>query len=62
MEGMIQFLRELKMARPDPLKLHIILDQSSYHRSPSTAKFFQIIEAIEPHYLPSYSPNLNSIE
>lgn len=60
-ESTIDFLRELKRAYPQAPKLHIILDQSSYHRSQAVQDFSKL-EAIELHYLPSYSPNLNPIE
>jgi len=60
-ETTIDFLKQLKLAYPLAPKLHIILDQSGYHRS-QLVKDFAKVESIELHYLPPYSPNLNPIE
>jgi len=60
-ESTIEFLKQLKSAYPLASKLHVILDQSGYHRS-EQVKTFAKINAIELHYLPPYSPNLNPIE
>ena len=60
-ETTIGFLKRLKLSYPKAPKLHIILDQSGYHRSQAVQAFAKS-ESIELHYLPPYSPNLNPIE
>jgi transposase len=55
------FFEKLKKAYPKAEKLHIILDQSGYHRS-QAVKEAALLSDIELHYLPPYSPNLNPIE
>jgi transposase len=57
----VSFFDQLKAAYPDSPKIHIILDQSGYHRS-QLVKDAAIKKNIELHYLPPYSPNLNPIE
>lgn len=60
-ETTMSFFHQLKAVYPNAPKLHIILDQSGYHKS----KLVQQAAAdmnIELHYLPPYSPNLNPIE
>ena len=57
----VAFFEQLKAAYPTAPNIHIILDQSGYHRS-----HFVREEALKKnivlHYLPPYSPNLNPIE
>lgn len=55
------FFAKLKEGYPQAEKLHIILDQSGYHRS-QAVKEAALSHHIELHYLPPYSPNLNPIE
>jgi transposase len=55
------FFEKLKQSYPTAEKLHIILDQSGYHRSQAVKKA-ALLYNIELHYLPPYSPNLNPIE
>ena len=55
------FFAKLRQAYPQAEKLHVILDQSGYHRSHSV-KETALLHGIELHYLPPYSPNLNPIE
>lgn len=57
----VSFLEQLKEAYPDAPKIHIILDQSGYHRC-QLVKDAAVEKSIELHYLPPYSPNLNPIE
>ncbi len=60
-ETTVSFLEQLKDAYPDAPKIHIILDQSGYHRC-QLVKNAAVEKNIELHYLPPYSPNLNPIE
>lgn len=57
----VNFFDQLKLAYPMAPSIHIILDQSGYHKS-----LFVQDEALKKnivlHYLPPYSPNLNPIE
>jgi transposase len=55
------FFEKLRITDPKAEKLHIILDQSGYHRS-QAVKEAALFHNIELHYLPPYSPNLNPIE
>lgn len=57
----VAFFEQLKTNYPDAPKIHIILDQSGYHRS-QLVRDSALERNIELHYLPPYSPNLNSIE
>jgi transposase len=61
MQTTVGFFERLKIAYPDAPKIHIILDQSGYHRS-QLVRDAALDKNIELHYLPPYSPNLNSIE
>jgi transposase len=60
-ETTVAFFGQLKISYPAAPKIHIILDQSGYHRS-QLVKEAALAKNIELHYLPPYSPNLNSIE
>ena len=59
--SLIDFLTRLKAAYPTATKLHIILDQAGYHRSEEASNFAENNNIVF-HFLPAYSPNLNSIE
>ena len=60
-EAVIVFFQKLREQYPIKLKLHIILDQSGYHRSDHLKREAKRLN-IRLHYLPPYSPNLNPIE
>lgn len=60
-ETTVAFFEQIKTAYPNAPKIHIILDQSGYHRS-QLVRDKALEQHIELHYLPPYSPNLNSIE
>ena len=60
-ETTVAFFDQIKTAYPKAPKIHIILDQSGYHRS-QLVRDAALEKHIELHYLPPYSPNLNSIE
>lgn len=55
------FLSQLRKLNPGKFKLHIIWDNAGYHRDREIKNFAESL-AIELHYLPPYSPNLNPIE
>lgn len=60
-ETTMAFFHQLRAAYPTAPKLHIILDQSGYHKSKRVQQVAEEMN-IELHYLPPYSPNLNPIE
>ena len=60
-ETTVSFFDQLKVAYPMAARIHIILDQSGYHRS-QLVKDEALKRNIVLHYLPPYSPNLNPIE
>ena len=55
------FFCRLRKNHPGKYKIHIILDNAGYHKNPALQVFAKNL-AIELHYLPPYSPNLNPIE
>lgn len=60
-ETTVAFFDQLKAAYPLAPSIHIILDQSGYHRS-QLVRDEALKRNIVLHYLPPYSPNLNPIE
>lgn len=60
-ETTVAFFDQLKAAYPIAPSIHIILDQSGYHRS-LLVREEALKRNIVLHYLPPYSPNLNPIE
>lgn len=60
-ETTVAFFDKLKVAYPGAANIHIILDQSGYHRS-QLVRDEALKRNIVLHYLPPYSPNLNPIE
>lgn len=60
-ENIINFLQLLKTSHQQAPHIHVILDQSGYHRSREVAKYVRE-NNITLHFLPPYSPNLNPIE
>lgn len=57
----VAFLAQVRNSYPKEKKIHIILDNSGYHRSKEVKNFCKK-QKIKLHFLPPYSPNLNSIE
>lgn len=55
------FLCHLRKQNPDKYKIHLIWDNAGYHSDQRIREFANNL-AIELHYLPPYSPNLNPIE
>jgi transposase len=60
-ESTTHFLACIKASYPRAKKIHIMLDQSGYHRSEEVSKYAKK-NGIKLHFLPAYSPNLNPIE
>jgi len=56
------FFEKLDQFYQHKTKLHIILDNASYHKGKEVKQYLANNNKIQLHYLPSYSPNLNSIE
>lgn len=55
------FLVHLRKHHPEKRTIHIIWDNAGYHSDKAIQEFAKNL-AIELHYLPPYSPNLNPIE
>lgn len=60
-ENFIKFLKHVETSYPNAPKIHLIVDQGSYHKSIET-RAYAATSRIKLHYLPPYSPNLNPIE
>jgi transposase len=60
-DAIIAFFCHLLSILPG-LTLHIILDRASYHTCPAVAEWVIQNPRIKLHFLPTYSPNLNTIE
>ena len=60
-ETTVSFFDQLKVTYSVAPSIHVILDQSGYHRS-QLVKDEALKRNIVLHYLPPYSPNLNPIE
>ena len=60
-EKFIDFLKLLESCYPAAPKIHLFIDQGSYHTSEETKKYAESSRMVL-HYLPTYSPNLNPIE
>ena len=57
----IDFLKNLETHYPTAPKIHLFVDQGSYHTSKATKEYVKN-SRVTLHYLPPYSPNLNPIE
>ena len=57
----IDFLKNLETHYPTAPKIHLFVDQGSYHTSKATREYIEKSRVVL-HYLPPYSPNLNPIE
>ena len=60
-ESIASFLEALRKRHPEPCIIHLVWDNASYHRDAAIQSFAEGL-AIQLHYLPPYSPNLNPIE
>lgn len=60
-DSIAEFLSRLRKHHPGKTKIHIIWDNAGYHSDAAIQEFARNL-AIELHYLPPYSPNLNPIE
>lgn len=57
----IDFLQYIEACYPTATNIHVFVDQDPYHTSKETKKYVKNSRVVL-HYLPAYSPNLNSIE
>lgn len=57
----VAFLTQVRNSYQKTKRIHIILDNSGYHRSREVKNFCKN-HKIKLHFLPPYSPNLSSIE
>jgi hypothetical protein len=57
----VAFLSQVRDSYSKEKKIHIILDNSGYHKAKEVKNFAEN-NKIELHFLPPYSPNLNPIE
>ena len=60
-ENFIDFIKNLENHYPTAPKIHLFVDQGSYHTSKATKGYIEKSRVVL-HYLPPYSPNLNPIE
>jgi transposase len=60
-DSTIDFLKKIKDSYPNAGCIHIILDQSGYHKKQEVLDW-AAKSRIKLHFLPPYSPNLNPIE
>lgn len=58
----IQFLRQVDRAIPQELELHLILDNSSTHKTPDVMAFLAKRPRIRLHFTPTSSSWLNAVE
>ena len=59
--SVIAFLHQIRKYHKDGRRIHIILDNVSYHKSKEVKEAAKQLK-FDLHYLPPYSPNLNPIE
>lgn len=57
----VDFLKRLEERIP-ATKIHLICDNATSNRNKKVEEYVKNSKLIEIHYLPPYSPNLNSIE
>lgn len=61
-DSFLVFLKQL-VSRYKERKIHLIVDNASYHRAPKVREWLKKNKArIELHFLPPYSPELNATE
>jgi len=58
----IQFLRQIDRAIPQELDLHLILDNSSTHKTPDVMAFFAKHPRFQLHFTPTSASWLNAVE
>jgi len=61
-KSVTDFLQKIELKLSHKKKIHIILDNASYHKSKEVKLYLENHPKIQLHYLPPYSPNLNLIE
>ncbi len=60
-DSIIDFFDKIKHTYTNRKAIHLMLDGAGYHRSQGVRDKAEELN-IKPHYLPSYSPNVNPIE
>lgn len=60
-DSVISFFKSIESKYSKAIEIHVILDQSGYHRS-EKVRDYVASSKIKLHFLPPYSPNLNPIE
>ena len=60
-DSIAAFLVTLRRRHPEKCRIHVIWDNAGYHHDKRIKAFAKAL-AIELHYLPPYSPNLNPTE
>ncbi|WP_319927837.1 transposase [Xenorhabdus littoralis] len=60
-KNVVLFFGAIRETYPLSQRVHIILDDSGYHRA-ELVQFFAEVLNVKLHYLPPHSPNINPIE
>ena len=60
-DSILDFFKKIEEAYPNAPNIHVILDGSGYHRKKDVIDWASH-SRLKLHFLPPYSPNLNSIE
>ncbi len=58
----LDFLRQIKKAMPQNIDLHIILDNSSTHKTPEVKKWLKANPRFKMHFTPTSASWLNAVE
>jgi transposase len=58
----VGFLHQIEQAVPANLDLHVILDNSSTHKTPEVKEFLQAHPRVQLHFTPTSASWLNAVE
>ena len=61
-EEFLTFLSQIDRSVPDPLEVHVIMDNYSSHKHPLVRRWFVRHDRFHPHFTPTYSSWLNQVE
>jgi putative transposase len=61
-EEFLTFLSQIARCVPDPLEVHVIMDNYSSHKHPLVRRWFVRHDRFHPHFTPTYSSWLNQVE